>query len=95
MAEEVSHEQIGAMLMAIYLKGMTTAETVQLTKSLLYSGETLSWPGIEGAVGATCPILLSQEMEKAERKRETREGEERRERAQNDITHWGQLKSKD
>jgi thymidine phosphorylase len=42
--KSIPMEQIGAMLMAIYLKGMGTSETVTLTRELTYSGETLSWP---------------------------------------------------
>ena len=36
--------QIGAMLMAIFLKGMDHEETIGLTYSMLHSGEKLSWP---------------------------------------------------
>lgn len=46
----VPNEQIGAMLMAIYLKGMTVPETVALTKALQFSGEVLSWPDFPGVV---------------------------------------------
>eukprot|EP00112_Aurelia_sp_Birch-Aquarium-sp1_P026079 Seg9010.2 transcript_id=Seg9010.2/GoldUCD/mRNA.D3Y31 product="Thymidine phosphorylase" protein_id=Seg9010.2/GoldUCD/D3Y31 len=36
--------QIGAMLMAIFLKGMNHEETIGLTHSMMNSGEKLSWP---------------------------------------------------
>lgn len=54
VSSTVSQEQIGAMLMAIYLNGMTTRETVTLTKSLLNSGETLSFPEFGNLVRAPC-----------------------------------------
>lgn len=41
---EVAECQIGAMLMAIWLKGMSTEETVHLTEAMIESGTTLSWP---------------------------------------------------
>ena len=34
---------LGAMLMAIFMNGMSIPETVNLTKSMIQSGETLSW----------------------------------------------------
>ncbi|XP_055956126.1 thymidine phosphorylase-like, partial [Patella vulgata] len=40
-AEDV---QIGAMLMAMYLKDLTTLESSHLTQAMKDSGETLSWP---------------------------------------------------
>uniref|UniRef100_A0A8D8XTM9 Thymidine phosphorylase n=1 Tax=Cacopsylla melanoneura TaxID=428564 RepID=A0A8D8XTM9_9HEMI len=40
MAEE---SQIGAMLMAMFINGLSTEETIDLTKSMVQSGETLSW----------------------------------------------------
>lgn len=42
--KEVSGEQTGAMLMAIFLKGMTVQETISLTRSMRFSGEQLNWP---------------------------------------------------
>jgi len=41
---DVDDSQIGAMLMAIYLKGMNTDETVHLTEAMLNSGTVLKWP---------------------------------------------------
>lgn len=39
-----SDSQIGAMLMAMYLKGLNRDETVSLTKAMLSSGSSLTWP---------------------------------------------------
>lgn len=39
-----SDSQIGAMLMAMYLKGLNREETVSLTKAMLSSGSSLTWP---------------------------------------------------
>lgn len=41
---DVAESQIGAMLMAIWLKGMSTEETVHLTEAMIHSGSTLTWP---------------------------------------------------
>ena len=35
---------IGAMLMAILLRGMDAQETVDLTRNMMMSGEVLEWP---------------------------------------------------
>ncbi|XP_075234939.1 thymidine phosphorylase-like isoform X3 [Lycorma delicatula] len=39
----IQESQIGAMLMAIFIRGLTTAETVMMTKAMLHSGDVLSW----------------------------------------------------
>ena len=41
---DVHGSQLGAMLMAIFLKGMNHEETVGLTDSMLNSGEIFTWP---------------------------------------------------
>ncbi|XP_070541815.1 thymidine phosphorylase-like isoform X2 [Ptychodera flava] len=40
----VEPSQLGSMLMAIYLKGMSTEETTSLTKHMMNSGDVLQWP---------------------------------------------------
>ena len=40
--------QMSAMLMAMFLRGMTDAETVALTDAMLHSGEVLSLDGVRG-----------------------------------------------
>lgn len=42
--------QVGAMAMAIFLKGLTPQETVQLTKAMMHSGEVLSWQHLDGPI---------------------------------------------
>lgn len=45
IAEKNIHPvQLGAFLMAVYLKCMNTVETISLTKSMIRHGETLKWP---------------------------------------------------
>uniref|UniRef100_T1IQ18 Thymidine phosphorylase n=1 Tax=Strigamia maritima TaxID=126957 RepID=T1IQ18_STRMM len=42
--QSIQQAQIGAMLMAIYLRGMNTDETVAMTRALIHTGSILSWP---------------------------------------------------
>lgn len=37
-------DSLGAMLMAIWQKGMVAEETVALTQEMMESGEVLKWP---------------------------------------------------
>lgn len=65
----ISEAQIGAMLMAIYLKGMTREEESNWTKVMAASGETLEWPKewesvladkhSTGGVGDTVSLVLA------------------------------------
>ena len=41
--QSVSDEQVGAMLMAIFLNGLVPSETVELTRAMLDSGDQLDW----------------------------------------------------
>lgn len=43
-SEKIEQCQLGAMLMAIFLKGMSTKETVTLTLSMMQSGSSFDWP---------------------------------------------------
>lgn len=45
MNGSLAHYQMSALLMAIYIKGMTATETAYLTDAMLYSGKTLSFKG--------------------------------------------------
>ncbi|GCB65573.1 hypothetical protein scyTo_0009972 [Scyliorhinus torazame] len=42
--QTIQDSQIGAMLMAIRLQGMTKEETMNLTKEMKNSGDVLQWP---------------------------------------------------
>ena len=41
---DVADEQMSALAMAIFLRGMTSAETARWTRAMIDSGERLSWP---------------------------------------------------
>lgn len=43
----LSDAQIGAFAMAVYLNGMSAAETVALTEAIRDSGEVLDWSGLD------------------------------------------------
>ena len=45
MNGSLAHYQMSALLMAIYIKGMSAIETAYLTDAMLYSGKTLSFKG--------------------------------------------------
>ena len=49
----VSDAQVGALAMAIFLRGMTAAERVALTGAMTRSGEVLEW----GDAGLAGPVL--------------------------------------
>jgi len=48
--DAVQDSQVGAMLMAIYTKGMTEQEICALTIAMRDSGEKLTWPKFRGSV---------------------------------------------
>jgi len=65
-----SEAQAAAMAMALFVKGMSDAETVALTHAMTYSGEVLQWAGAElhgpvldkhstGGVGDKVSLLLA------------------------------------
>ena len=46
----VEDAQIGAMMMAVYLRGMNGEEQVALTRAMRDSGRVLAWPDVDGPV---------------------------------------------
>ncbi|WP_448547281.1 thymidine phosphorylase [Thalassotalea fusca] len=42
--------QVGSMAMAIFQRGMSTSEIVELTKAMKLSGDVLSWPELDGPI---------------------------------------------
>ena len=66
MSKEVTEYQMTALLMAIFLNGMTTAETAHLTDAMLYSGTVLKFEGDDvvdkhstGGIGDKASFILA------------------------------------
>ncbi len=49
-ANEVEDAQLGAFLMAVYLRGMSDAEQAALTRAMRDSGDSLRWTKLDGPV---------------------------------------------
>ncbi len=41
---QITEAQLGAWLMACYLRGLNSRETADLTKSMTFTGDVMSWP---------------------------------------------------
>jgi len=50
VSNKFNDAQVGSMAMAIFLQGLNSQETVQLTKEMMHSGEVLSWDSLDGPV---------------------------------------------
>lgn len=66
MSKKVTEYQMTALLMAIYINGMTTAETAHLTDAMLYSGTVLEFEGQDvvdkhstGGIGDKASFILA------------------------------------
>jgi pyrimidine-nucleoside phosphorylase len=66
MSKEVAEYQMTALLMAIFINGMTTAETAHLTDAMLYSGTVLKFEGQDvvdkhstGGIGDKTSFILA------------------------------------
>ena len=44
LANEITDAQLGAWLMAVFIRGLNPTETMNLTKIMTKSGQTLEWP---------------------------------------------------
>jgi thymidine phosphorylase len=44
----ISEGQVAAFAMAVFFRGMDTGERVELTRAMMSSGDTLSWPDLPG-----------------------------------------------
>ena len=44
LVNEITDAQLGAWLMAVYIRGLNAEETADLTRIMTFSGETMEWP---------------------------------------------------
>ncbi len=66
MNKKVHDYQMSALLMAMFIKGLNKKETAYLTDAMLYSGETLSFDGLNvvdkhstGGIGDKASFILA------------------------------------